>query len=176
MLTTDQKGVIAEQAIAFEAIRAGLGVYLPLGDERCDLILDVRPGLLRVQCKWAVLRNGVVVIRTRTCRRGREGLIHRSYEPGEIDVIAAYCDGLERCYLLPTELSVGRAAVQLRVDPCLNNQRLRIHWARDFEFGATIQRLKGPIAQLGERYLGMVEVAGSSPAGSTSYVSPTQTR
>ena len=53
MLTTDQKGAIAEQAIAWEAIRRGLGVSLPIGDERYDLILDLRPRLLRVQCKWA---------------------------------------------------------------------------------------------------------------------------
>jgi PD-(D/E)XK endonuclease len=175
VLTTDQKGVIAEQAIAFEAIRLGLGVYLPLGDERYDLILDLRPRLLRVQCEWAVFVNGVVQIRPRRCRRGREGLIHRTYEPGEIDVIAAYCDAVERCYLLPTELSVGRATVQLRVDPCLNNQRRRIHWARDFEFEATIKALQGPIAQLGERHDGIVEAAGSSPAGST-YFSPIHTR
>jgi hypothetical protein len=116
MLTPDQKGLIAEQAIVWEAVRAGLGVYLPLGDERYDLILDLRPQLLRVQCKWAVFTKGVVQIRTRRCRRGREGLIHRHYELGEIDVIAAYCDELDRCYLLPTELSVGRAAVQLRVN------------------------------------------------------------
>ena len=60
VLTTDQKGAIAEQAIAFEAMRLGLGVFVPLGDERYDLILDLRPHLLRVQCKWAV-RTGDVV-------------------------------------------------------------------------------------------------------------------
>ena len=50
MLTTDQKGVLAEQAVTFEALKYGLGVFQPLGDERYDLILDLRPRLLRVQC------------------------------------------------------------------------------------------------------------------------------
>ena len=154
VLSSDQKGVIAEQAIVFEAVKLGLGVYLPLGDERYDLILDVRPRLLRVQCKWAVRQGDVVAIRTRRCRRGRDGLIHRLYEPGEIDVIAAYCAELDCCFLLPEELSVGRAAVQLRLAPCRNNQRRGIHWAQDFEFRATIGRLFGPIAQLGERQSG----------------------
>src|SRR3982751_4480537 len=90
MLTTDQKGVIAEQAIVLEAARLGVGVFQPLGDERYDLILDLRPKLLRIQCKWAVRRGDVVLIRTRRCRRGPEGLIHRAYEVGEIDAIAAY--------------------------------------------------------------------------------------
>jgi hypothetical protein len=151
VLTTDQKGVLAEQAIALEAMRLGLGVFLPLGDERYDLILDLRPALLRVQCKWALRQGDVVVIRTRRCRRGADGLIHRSYKPGEIDVIAAYCDELRSCYLLPPELSVGRALVQLRLAPCRNNQERLINWASDYEFGATLARLRGPIAQLGER-------------------------
>jgi hypothetical protein len=167
MLTTDQKGVLAEQAIVFEALKLGAGVFQPVGDERYDLILDLRPDLLRVQCKWATRTRDVVQIRTRTCRRGREGLIHRSYELGEIDAIAAYCADLDQCYLLPLEMSVGRTMVQLRIAPSRNNQQLRINWARDYEFRATLQQLQGPIAQLGERLSGTQKVAGSIPAGST---------
>jgi PD-(D/E)XK endonuclease len=167
VLTTDQKGVVAEQAIVWEAVRRGLGVFQPIGDERYDLILDLRPRLLRVQCKWAVRIGDVVQIRTRRCRRGRAGLIHRHYEPGEIDVVAAYCADVDQSYLLPEEMSVARAAVQLRLAPSKNNQQLGIHWARDYEFGATLSRLQGPIAQLGERLRGTQEVGGSIPPGST---------
>ena len=151
LLTTDQKGVLAEQAVALEAMRLGLGVFLPLGDERYDLILDLRPALLRVQCKWATRCGDVVQIWTRRSRRGADGLIHRCYKRGEIDVIAAYCDELRACYLLPRELSVDRAMVQLRLAPSRNNQQRLINWAHDYDFGATLARLRGPIAQLGER-------------------------
>jgi hypothetical protein len=167
VLTTDQKGALAEQAIAFEAMKLGLGVFASLGDERYDLIFDLRPKLMRVQCKWGRCRGDVIVIATHRCRRGREGLIRRRYLPGEIDAIAAYCPDTETCYLLPPELSVDRAAVQLRLAPSRNNQHAGIHWARDYELGATLQRLVGPIAQLGERRRGTAEVAGSIPAGST---------
>ena len=52
-LTTDQKGAIAELAIAHAAAVLGVGVFKPLTDgERYDLIFDLRPRLLRVQCKW----------------------------------------------------------------------------------------------------------------------------
>jgi hypothetical protein len=135
---------LAEQAVAFEAMRLGLGVFLPLGDERYDLIIDLRPRLLRVQCKWAVRRGEVVLISTRSCRRGPNGFIHRGYASGEIDAVAAYCDELRRCYLLPTELSVDRTLVQLRLSPSRNNQTRLINWARDYEFGATIDALMGP--------------------------------
>jgi hypothetical protein len=167
MLTTDQKGVLAEQAIVFEALKLGVGVFQPLGDERYDLILDLRPNLLRVQCKWASRNGDVVLIRTRRCRRGSEGLIHRYYQRGEIDAIAAYCADVDQCYLLPLAMSIGRGMVQLRLAPSKNNQQLRINWARDYEFGATLQQLQGPIAQLGERLSGTQKVAGSIPAGST---------
>jgi hypothetical protein len=102
VLTSDQKGSLAEQAVVFSAMKEGLGVYSPLGDERYDLILDLRPEL-------------------------------------------------DRCYLLPEELSLARAVVHLRLAPSRNHQQTGINWALDFEFGATLARLRGPIAQLGER-------------------------
>ncbi|MDX6475815.1 MAG: hypothetical protein QOH95_1326 [Gaiellaceae bacterium] len=166
MLTTDQKGALAEQAIAFEALKHGAGVLRPLVDERYDLVLDLRPRLLRVQCKWGVQRGNVVAITCRTNRRGPEGFIPRCYGEDEIDAIAAYCASVDTCFLLPVEMSVNRTAVQLRLAPTRNNQYRRINWARDFELGATLSRLQGPIAQLGERRHGMAEVVGSSPTGS----------
>src|SRR5947207_699249 len=138
MLTTNQKGAIAETAIAHEAIKLGIGVWLPLADEPYDLILDLRPRLLRVQCKWAGRRGDVVQIPTRRCRRSREGLLQRSYGPHEIDVIAAYCPDTDLCYVLPHELSVNRKGVYLRLEPCKSNQMRRILWARDYEFQATL--------------------------------------
>jgi hypothetical protein len=144
MLTTNQKGLIAEQAIIYECVKLGVGVAKPLDDERYDLILDVGRELIRVQCKWSVRSGDVVVIRTRRCRRGREGLIHRSYAADEIDAVAAFCAETERCYLLPHELSVARAAVQLRLGPTKNNQAAGIRWARDYEFGATLSAFLGP--------------------------------
>jgi hypothetical protein len=123
VLTTDQKGIVAEMKIAAVALAAGVGVA----------------------SRW-----------------GR-----RPYLPGEIDAIVGYCAETEGCYYLPAELSVERTAVQLRLAPTRNNQVRRIQWARDFELGATLARLQGPIAQLGERLRGTQKVAGSSPAGST---------
>jgi PD-(D/E)XK nuclease superfamily protein len=167
MLTTNQKGFFAEAAVIKEAARFGIDVLRPLADARYDLVLDVREAMLRVQCKWAVRHGDVVVVRCRTCRRGREGLIHRGYNRGEIDAIAAYCVEVDKCYLLPLELSVERIAVQLRLARSRNNQKTGINWARDYEFEATLSKLYGPIAQLGERLSGTQKVAGSSPAGST---------
>jgi hypothetical protein len=40
--------------------------------------------------------------------------------------------------------------VRLRLAPCRNNQIVKINWAEDYEFAATLGR-SGAIAQLGER-------------------------
>src|SRR3954464_15684504 len=77
-------------------------------------------------CTWAVRRGDVVVVRTRTCRRACNGLIHRSYKPGEIDAIAAYCPDTGCCSYLPTVYSVNRGAVALRLEAMRNNRALGV--------------------------------------------------
>ena len=101
----------------------GVGVFRSIMDERYDLVLDLRPDLLRVQCKTAVLHNEVVVIRCYSCRRSAEGLVKRSYTPAEVDAFAAFCPPLRRCFLLPIEWMGARTVVQLRLRPTLNNQK-----------------------------------------------------
>jgi hypothetical protein len=170
MLSTNRKGALAEAKVVAAAMELDVSVSRPLGDERYDLIFDLRPQLLRVQCKWATRRRDVIIVPCLANRRGPHGFIRRLYSPDEIDAVAAYCAATERCYLLPTSLSVGRTAVYLRLAPTQNNQHLNINWARDFHLEARLLRLRGPIAQLGERRHGMAEVAGSSPAGSITEV------
>jgi PD-(D/E)XK endonuclease len=167
MLSTNQRGAIAEQQIISAALELGIGVFRALMDERYDLIFDVRPQLLRVQCKTAVLNGEVIVVRCYSCRRSPAGLLKRCYTKDEIDGVAAYCAELMSCYFIPAARISGRSTIQLRLQPAQNNQRVGINWANDFEFAATLTPTRGAIAQLGERLRGTQEVAGSSPAGST---------
>jgi hypothetical protein len=167
MLTTDQKGAIAETAIAHEATTLGIEVYRPIAEGgRFDMIFLLGDKLVRVQCKWAPLLGDVITVRTCSSRRAREGIRKRAYTPEEIDAYAAHCSALGRSYYLPIEVFPNQREIRLRLASARNKQRLGIHWAKDFEFAATLSRY-GAIAQLGERLHGMQEVAGSSPAGST---------
>jgi PD-(D/E)XK endonuclease len=143
-LTTNQIGAIAETAIIHEAVRLGVGVFASVMDERYDLIFDLRPTLLRVQCKTAVVRGDTVVIRCYSCRRSASGLVKRTYSEDEIDAFAAYASSLRRCFLLPMTWMAGRAAVSLRLTPTANNQALGINWADEFDFAARLEALKGP--------------------------------
>jgi hypothetical protein len=166
VLTTNQRGLLAEAKIIAASIEAGVGVSRPLDDERYDLILDLRPGLLRVQCKLARRHRDVILVRLYTSRRGREGMITRRYALEELDAFGIYCPETVECYLLPATEFVAYRQVHLRLAPSRNNQVEGVRWARDHVFAATLSRLRGPIAQLGERLDGIQKVAGSIPAGS----------
>ena len=137
-----------------------------MGDERYDLIFDVRPTLLRVQCKWVALRKGVLTVFCVSSRRAAEGFRRRTYSAEEVDAIAAYCLELDRCFLIPIGLVADRPSIGLRVDPSRNNQRQGINWADDFDFAARLKQPQGAVAQLGERPDGIREVRGSIPLGS----------
>jgi hypothetical protein len=165
VLTTDQKGAIAEAAIALAALELGIAVSKPLVERPYDFIFELGTQFVRVQCKWAVRHGDVVAIRCYGARRNADGLLRRLYSAEEIDAFAAYCAELGRCYFFPLDAFPNRRTLNLRLSPTRNNQRLGINWAEQYEFGATLGRF-GAIAQLGERQRGTLEVAGSSPAGS----------
>jgi hypothetical protein len=154
MLTTNQKGAVAEMAIAAEAMKLGVGVYLSAADERADLIFDLRPRLIRVQCKWAACYGDVMVVRLYSARRARDGLRRTLYTDEDVDAFAAYSSETGRCYFFPFSEVADHGVIQLRIRPTRNNQTKRIRWARDSEFTATLRPLLGAVAQLGERLAG----------------------
>jgi hypothetical protein len=75
MLSPDQKGTVAELAIALAAHKLGVSVYHPFNESgRFDMILEVRGRLLRAQCKVAARYSDGVIIRCYSSRRSRNGL------------------------------------------------------------------------------------------------------
>lgn len=144
MHDTNHKGNVAEMVIATEAMKLGVHVMKPLGEHtRYDLIFDLQGTLLRVQCKWAPLEGDVVTVRlvsSRYTSAGRQ--ICTRYTSEEVDAVAAYCQDLEQCYLVPVERFDGMRGLSLRVAPTQNGQIASINWAEDF-------LLEGAVAQLG---------------------------
>jgi hypothetical protein len=136
VLSTNQKGAIAEASIAREAIMLGIGVFKPLTDLRTDYIFEVGTKLLRVQCKWAVRKGDALSVYCYSSRRARTGLVRRVYTAAEIDAFAAYCGDLDKCYFLPLDVFGERTTIQLRVGPARNNQQVGVHWAREYEFAS----------------------------------------
>ena len=162
VLTTNQKGAIAETAVTLEAVRLGIPVLRPVVEgSRYDLVFEIGGRFLRVQCKWATTRGNAVVVRARTSRRGPGGrLIQGTYGRDEIDMVAAYCPENGNCYFIPFSRVPLSGSMYLRLGSARNGQKLGLNWAADYELGA--------IAQLGERRAGSAKVVGSSPTSSTS--------
>jgi prevent-host-death family protein len=160
VLTSNDKGNIAEVAITLEAMRLGIDVLKPVAEHvRYDVAFDLGHRILRVQCKWARFDGAVVCAHLVGFRHTSRGPVRSTYSADEIDAVALYCDELNKVYLIPADLIDGQSAVHLRLRPAKNAQRAAINWADKYSLGA--------IAQLGERRGGTAKVAGSSPAGST---------
>jgi prevent-host-death family protein len=162
-MTSNRKGAIAEMKIAAAATEIGVPVLRPMTEHgRYDLGFEIGDRILRVQCKWGRLEDDGSVIKVAlqsTCLTPA-GYVRSSYTPDEIDLVAVYCQPIDRCYLLPGGLACGRTSIYLRVVPPRNSQRACINLASDYEFS-------GAVAQLEERCHGMAEARGSSPLSST---------
>ena len=158
-MTSNQKGAIAELAIAATAAKHGIIVSRPLTEgQRYDLIFDLGDKLLRVQCKSAAKVGTVIPIHVGGCYHSPRGYVRSTYDKSDIDAVAAYCPDLDRCYLLPMDLVARKTYLHLRLGPTKNNQSIGVKWAAHYEFGA--------VAQLGERRHGMPKAEGSSPSSS----------
>jgi hypothetical protein len=149
------KGNVAEAAIAFAAVKLGVPVFKPVAEHgRADLVFEIADRLYRVQCKWGRLdRDGSVIsVGVESNRCTANGYVRTKYGRGEVELLAVYCGPLDRCYLLPQSLFVGKRAVQLRLEPPKNGQRSCINLAEEYEFdGAVAQLARAPAWHAGGR-------------------------
>lgn len=130
-LTPSQKGAAAEAAITAEVIKLGLTVLRPLSEgRRYDLIVDLEPRLLRVQCKLARRLDGILAVHLQTCRHTPGGYVYTNYSAEEIDAVAAYSFELKQSFLLPIAEVAGMRGVSLRLESTRNNQARRVKWRR----------------------------------------------
>ena len=162
-MDSNRKGAIAEAAIELAAVRLGIPVLKPVAEHgRYDLGFELGDRILRVQCKWGALHEdgSVIKVALQTSWLTPAGYVRSPYGADEIDLVAVYCEPLDRCYLLPSALACGRTSIYLRLVPPRNSQRACINLASDFEFA-------GAVAQLEEHRHGMARARGSSPLSST---------
>jgi hypothetical protein len=130
MLTPTDKGNIAEAKLAAAAIELGIGVCLPIGDGcRYDLIFDLHPRLMRVQCKWAARHDDVILVRIRTSRYTPNGYVSTRYRASEVDAIGVYRPDTKCCYLLPIAEFDGQSVAHLRLSHARNNQQRGVRMA-----------------------------------------------
>jgi hypothetical protein len=142
-LTPSQKGAVAESAIAAAAIEQGATVLRPLCEgRRYDLVLDLEPRLLRIQCKLGRPAAGVLRVGLRTNRLTPGGYRSATYTVEEVDAIGVHSPELRLSCLLPITEVCGLRALHLRIEPARNGQRNGIKWARDYELAAVLTRMR----------------------------------
>jgi len=128
---TNKIGDMAEAQCLAALVRAGKTVLIPFGSaDDYDLVIEENEKFFRVQCKKAQLINGAVKVKAYSLHQNNGKYRNRSYE-NRADLIAAYCEELNKTYLMPVESS--QTSFYLRVDPTKNNQKKRIRWAKDYE-------------------------------------------
>lgn len=119
--------------------------------------------LLRVQCRWAVVRDRRLSFACGARATARHGA-STACSASEVDEIAAHRRDLDRSFYLPIEAFEHRASAYPRLPPVRNGRLAGVKMAVDDPLGA--------VAQLGERSAGSRKVRGSSPLSSISGMQP----
>ena len=109
---------------------------------RYDLIVDLEPALLRVQCKLARRVRGVLSVHLQICRHTPRGYVYTNYSASEIDAVAAFSPELNRTFLLPIDEVSGMRGVYLRLEATRNNQARGVRWASGYELEPMIRTLQ----------------------------------
>ncbi|MDO8639322.1 MAG: group I intron-associated PD-(D/E)XK endonuclease [bacterium] len=122
------KGDIAELAVAKKLMEDGWRVLIPYGENhRYDLVVEKDHKFVRIQVKYVTPRNNVLNINCRSSNNW--SVLH--YSPEEIDIISAYNPHDGEIYFIPI-LEINRSLFKIRISPAKNNQKLKIHLAKDF--------------------------------------------
>lgn len=130
-MTPTQVGDIANAEVVAALLKRGETVLLPVGDGlRYDVGVERDRGLIRVQSKSGVLKNGSIVFRTNSTRLVSNGVKRETYK-GQADYFGVYCAEADEVYLVPVH-ECGNQSGALRLKPPRNGQAKGVRWARDY--------------------------------------------
>ena len=128
---------MAELIVAADLVRAGYRIAFPYGED-CDFdLLFWRPPSLeleRVQVKHTTSDGRVVSVKacSHSLTNGKVRAT-KQYTQKTIDWLAAYDATTDQILWIPAaELGDGMHMLHIRLAPCRNNQRKRIHMAEDY--------------------------------------------
>jgi hypothetical protein len=152
-MTSKEKAIIAETAVAADLTKRGYHVALPLGDcDAYDLLFrrvgpwpnhwDVKKPpatcdafhMERVQVKYTKSDGKVIQIKARSHSTANSEPITRLYGPAVAEWVAVYDVTTNQCYYIPTQELVGLSTgvIYLRLTLARNGQDKGVRWARDY--------------------------------------------
>lgn len=132
---TKRTGRISETAIITRFLQLGYTVLIPYGgNQRYDLVIEDADGKFwRIQCKTASIDEDGTTIKFRTSIRNITGKNKQArHYRGQCDYFAAYCEDLNKVYLIAVD-EVGIEGASLRLTPPKNNNQYGYRMASDYE-------------------------------------------
>jgi hypothetical protein len=131
MLSTTQKGDIAETAILAALTELGHPVSVPLaGATRYDCIVDLPAGLTRVQIKHGRVTDDHVEASLKRTNPNHNEYKQSYYKPDEIDAFAIHAPKIERSFWIPfDDAPKAKVRIRYRGQPDIDHPSVR--WAAD---------------------------------------------
>ncbi|MFA6159503.1 MAG: group I intron-associated PD-(D/E)XK endonuclease, partial [Parcubacteria group bacterium] len=100
----------------------------PIGENnRYDLVAEREGKFIRIQVKYVTPKDGALAVNCRSSNNW--SVLH--YSPEEIDVIAVFNSKDKAIYFVPVS-KINHSLFKLRIEPAKNNQKTKIHLAKDF--------------------------------------------
>jgi hypothetical protein len=136
-LATNRLGEYAVTKVILRAMEKGFpGAFKPVFECRVDLVLDDGLKLYRAQVKYAGRASpkqckGAVPLGLRKWRNGGRS-VTPYYTASEIDVLLVYVRKIDKILWLGPEIFDGRRNLQIRLEPCRNNQMKGCLMAADY--------------------------------------------
>lgn len=122
------KGNLAELEVAADLVERGWRVLFPFGENnRYDLVAEKEGRFVRIQVKYVTPKNGALIV---NCRSSNNWSV-QSYDPSQIDAIAAYNATDRKVYYIPAE-DINKSVANIRLEPSRNKQKKGIRWAQDY--------------------------------------------
>jgi len=134
-MSKQEKGKIAEFAVAARLAELGYTVLFPVGESKpYDLVAEKGGIFIRIQCKYTSGNRDIVCVRT--CSMNQTNRKH--YTKSEIDYIAAFDAHSRSVLFVPAEmLGEGKWMLNFRHTAAKNNQTRGIHYVADY-LGLTV--------------------------------------
>jgi len=103
-------------SVVKELHKMSLNVFSELGDlSKIDIIVETKGKLVKVQVKYAPMKNGGIKLSLRKC--GPNGYRY-TYTSQDVDVFAVYCPTNDKVYWIPaSEACKSASSFGLRVLP-----------------------------------------------------------
>ena len=109
-MNTKQRGDIAEQAAALEALKRGWNVLRPVGDNLpYDLVFDIAGRFIKIQvkCAWLSASSQNYVVDNRRTKTNRRRMVRELYKASDFDFALAYLPEKNIFYVYPIAVFIG---------------------------------------------------------------------